>query len=133
MNPMTPIGGPAKPHFNLAETLEFRQNTFIRKRLFETESLNFNVYCIVPGQENPLHRHPLSDEVLYFVSGTGTCRVSDAIYPVVPGDLVFVPKDAPHAIRNTNPGENLVCILAQTPLPCEHVPVTETPGVPGTI
>lgn len=122
-NQLIPIGGPAKPHFNLSETLEFRQGAFVRKRLFETESLNFNVYCIVPGQENPLHRHPLSDEVLYFVSGTGECRVGEAVYQVKLGDLVLAPKDAPHAVRNTHATENLVCILAQTPLPCEHVPV----------
>ena len=127
MNPMKPIGGPAKQHFNLAEAVEFRPNAFVRKRLFEGESLHFNVYCIVPGQENPLHRHPLSDEVLYFVQGTGECVVGDAVYPVKPGDLVLAPKDAPHAVRNTG-DENLVCILAQSPLPCDHVAVLEPPA-----
>lgn len=128
MNPMTPIGGLAKPYFSLFDVLEFRQDAFVRKRLFETDSLNFNVYCIVPGQENPLHRHPLSDEVLYFVSGTGECRVGDVVYQVKPGDLVLAPKDAPHSVRNTHATENMVCILAQTPLPCEHVPVNSTPS-----
>ena len=123
MNPMTPIGGATKPHFNLSEAIEFRQNAFVRKRLFEVDSLHFNVYCIVPGQENPLHRHPLSDEVLYFVSGSGECVVGDAVYPVKPGDLVLAAKDAPHAVRNTG-SENLVCILAQSPLPCDHVAVS---------
>jgi len=122
MNPTTPIGGPTKPHFNLSEALEFRTNAFVRKRLFQTESLHFNVYCIVPGQENPLHRHPLSDEILYFVSGAGECVVGDDVYPVEPGDFVLAPKDAPHAVRNTGE-ENLVCILVQSPLPCEHVAV----------
>ena len=125
MKPTIPIGGPAKPHFNLAEAMEFRQNAFVRKRLFELDSLHFNLYCIVPGQENPLHRHPSSDEVLYFVRGSGECVVGDAVYEVKPGDLVLAPKDAPHAVRNTGT-EDLVCILAQSPLPCVHVPVRES-------
>jgi hypothetical protein len=38
------------------------------------------------------------------------------------GDPLLTPKDAPHSVRNTG-SENLVCILAQSPLPCEHVAV----------
>jgi mannose-6-phosphate isomerase-like protein (cupin superfamily) len=124
MNPVKPIGGPTRPHFNLSEAVEYRQDAFVRKRLFEVDSLHFNVYCIVPGQENPLHRHPSSDEVLYFVHGTGECVVGDAVYAVKPGDLVLAPRDAAHGVRNTGK-EDLVCILAQSPLPCEHVPVRD--------
>ncbi len=122
---MTPFGSEAKKHFNLKEAEEFKDNAFLRKRLFQTSDMHFNVYCIKPGQENPLHKHPLSDEILYFVEGTGECVVGKEIYPVKPGDLVLVPKDAPHAIRNTHSTNNMVCILSQSPLPCEHVPVHE--------
>jgi quercetin dioxygenase-like cupin family protein len=120
---MIPIGSEDKKHFALREVEEFRERFFIRKRLFETSDMHFNVYCIAPGQQNPLHRHPLSDEILYFVEGAGQCVVGNELYEVKSGDLVFVPKDAPHSIRNTHASYNMVCILAQSPLPCEHVPV----------
>jgi quercetin dioxygenase-like cupin family protein len=87
--------------------------------------MHFNVYCIAPRQQNPLHRHPISDEILYFVEGRGECVVGRDTYSVKAGDLVFVPKDSPHSIRNTHPSENMVCVLAQSPLPCEHVPVDD--------
>lgn len=118
---MQPIGGDLRRHFNLKEAEEFRKGSFIRKRLFETSDLHFNVYCIVPGQENPRHRHPISDEILFFVEGVGECVVGEETYTVKPGDLVLVPKDVPHSIRNTHEIDNMVCILAQSPLPCEHV------------
>ncbi len=118
---MEAFGGESKKHFRLEEAEEFSEKFFVRKRLFETSDMNFNVYCIVPGQENPLHRHPNSDEILYFVKGIGECVVGDETYPVKPGDLVLVPKDAPHAIRNLHESDNMVCILVQSPLPCEHV------------
>lgn len=120
---MIPIGSEDKKHFALREAEEFRERFFIRKRLFETSDMHFNVYCIAPGQQNPLHRHPLSDEILYFVEGVGQCVVGKELYEVTSGDLVLVPKDAPHSIRNTHASKNMVCILAQSPLPCEHVPV----------
>jgi quercetin dioxygenase-like cupin family protein len=121
---MEAFGNETKNHFNLKEAEEFRKGFFNRKRLFETSDMHFNVYCIGPGQENPLHRHPNSDEILYFVEGTGECVVGEEMYAVNAGDLVLVPKDVPHSIRNKHESENMVCILAQSPLPCEHVAVT---------
>lgn len=79
--------------------------------------------CIVPGQQNPLHRHPLSDEILYFVEGEGECVVGLEICPVKPGDLVLVPKNVPHSISNTHATAKMVCILAQSPTPCQHLAV----------
>jgi quercetin dioxygenase-like cupin family protein len=120
---MNAFGGEDRKHFNLKEAEEFKDRFFVRKRLFETSDMHFNVYCIAAGQANPLHRHPISDEILFFVEGEGECTVGLETYPVKPGDLVLVPKNVPHSIRNTQPTANMVCILAQTPLPCEHVAV----------
>lgn len=127
---MIPLGGEHKTHFPLSEAREFRERVFLRKRLFETSTMHFNLYCISPGQENPLHRHPISDGILYFVEGVGECVVGNDRYAVRSGDLVFVPKNEPHSIRNTHATQPMVCILAQSPLPCEHVPVdtAEQPG-----
>lgn len=125
---LIPFGNDTKRHFSLDAAVEFRENDFLRKRLFETSDMHFNVYCIAPGQENPLHRHPDSDEILYFVAGSGECDCGEAIYRVSQGDVVLVPKDVPHAIRNTHALENMVCILAQSPLPCVHVPVPRAEG-----
>lgn len=118
-----PFGSEEKKLIRLKDAEEFLPDRFNRKRLFETSDMHFNIYCIAPGQENPLHRHPISDEILYFVEGSGECVVGRETYRVERGDLVLVPKNAPHAIRNTHAADNMVCILAQTPLPCEHVPV----------
>ena len=120
---MTPFGSENKKHFNLKDADTFRENFFTRKLLFETTDMHFNIYCIAPGQFNSLHRHPLSDEILYFIEGSGECIVGSDIIAVGCGDLVYVPKDVPHSIRNTHDKANMLCILAQSPLPCEHVPV----------
>ena len=118
---MKSVGDENKKHFNIKEAEEFSEKAFVRKRLFETSDMNFNIYCIRPGQQNPMHKHPNSDEILYFVEGIGECIVGDDTFQVKPGDVVLVPKNASHAILNMHESQNMVCVLAQSPLPCEHV------------
>ena len=118
---MKSFGDENKKHFNVKDAEEFNEKAFVRKRLFETSDMNFNIYCIEPGQQNPLHKHPNSDEILYFVEGTGECKVGQESYKVKPGDVVLVPKNVSHAILNMHESDNMVCVLVQSPLPCEHV------------
>lgn len=106
------------------ERVEFRPKAFVRKRLFETGELHFNMYCISPGQKNPLHRHPDSAEVLFFVEGEGEVIVGLEKKRVTAREAVYVPANAPHEIINTG-GYNMIAVLVQTPLPCEHVPVRD--------
>jgi len=105
---------------NIGDHVEFHPRAFVRKRLIQTDSLNFNMYCIEPGQKNPLHRHPISEEVLFFLDGEGECIVGNEITKVAPRTVIWVPKDAPHEIINTGT-RRMIVVLAQAPTPCEHV------------
>jgi mannose-6-phosphate isomerase-like protein (cupin superfamily) len=71
-----------KKPFNCEEA---QKQGFTRKTLFETEHMRFSIYMILPGHENPLHRHPLSDEILAFTHGRGECVVREDVYQVEPG------------------------------------------------
>lgn len=107
------------------EIKEFSPKAFVRKRIFETKNMHFNIYCIIPGQANPLHRHPGTDEIMYFVEGEGEIlggKEGEEKRKVKAGDVVLWVDDEPHLIKNTGKG-NMTCILAQAPLPVEHVPV----------
>lgn len=44
----------------------------------------------------PLHRHEHSEETIYIISGRGVLELDGATRPVGPGDLVVVPRGAPH-------------------------------------
>ena len=87
---LIPFGNDARRHFKLDDAVEFREDSFLRKRLFETSDMHFNMYCIAPGQENPLHRHPESDEILFFTAGSGECGTET--FAVSQGELVPVPR-----------------------------------------
>lgn len=110
----------------LEEIAQFNPKFFVRRRIFQTDSMHFNIYCIEPGQSNPLHKHSQSDEICYFVQGTGDIVVGDEIAAVGPGTCVHVPKDVGHEILNTGT-ERMIVVLAQSPLPCAHEKVTNPP------
>gem|GEM_PF-952931 len=119
---MSIVDPDSKERYKRPFSFEEAQKTgFTRKTLFETEHMRFSIYMILPGHENPLHRHPESDEVLAFTHGQGKCEVGNQVFEVAVGDVIFVPKDVPHAIRNTHESEMLGCTVTQSPLPCEHV------------
>ena len=49
-----------EPHPKDKKTFEslktFSENSFIRKRIWQTDTLHCNMYCFEPGQQNSLHR-----------------------------------------------------------------------------
>jgi hypothetical protein len=51
----------------------FSENSFVRKRIWQTDKLHCNMYCFEPGQQNSLHRHPISDEVVFCLEGGRDC------------------------------------------------------------
>lgn len=101
----------------------FSQNDFVRKRIWQTDKLHCNIYCFEPGQQNSLHRHPVSDEVVLCLEGEGTIVVGTAPQPIKAGETVLVPMNTPHGYINTSLDQRMIISVVQCPLPVEHVPV----------
>jgi mannose-6-phosphate isomerase-like protein (cupin superfamily) len=54
------------------------------------------------GEETLEHYHPSSEELYYFVAGTGRMRLGDTDESeVVAGDCVVIPPGTPHKLWNT--------------------------------
>jgi quercetin dioxygenase-like cupin family protein len=65
-----------------------------------------------PGGGPRLHRHPY-DETWVVVEGNLTFQAGDERHVATTGDIVVVPRDAPHKFTNDGPGRsNMVCIHA---------------------
>lgn len=80
----------------------------------EAKKITFVGYnTIYPKGYLPRHVPNLDcEEVQYVVSGSGTMSVSDVIYDVNPGSLVYAPSHTVHDIINTSedePMETLIC------------------------
>lgn len=101
----------------------FSASSFVRKRIWQTDQLHCNIYCFEPGQQNSLHRHPVSDEVVLCLEGNGMIVVGTEHQPIKAGETVLVPMNTPHGYINTSQHHRMIISVVQCPLPVEHVPV----------
>lgn len=102
----------------IAEIAQFNSGAYVKRQIFNTESLQFGIYCLEPGQINPLHQHPQSSEICYFIQGTGEVVIGEQTAVVQPGVFVHILENIRHEIRNTG-AEQMLIVVAQSPLPCK--------------
>ena len=101
----------SKPVVNIADVpLMDRGNgkTFVAKwgrvgPLVGLMGLGCAVHVVPPGKRAfPFHRHHVTDELFYVVSGTGEYRFGDMKYPVRAGDIIGAPAGTnAHQLINT--------------------------------
>ena len=81
---------------------------------FDSEHLSITWVEGKPGSEQPLHSHPVSEQVYVIVRGRGRMTVGDEVRELGPGTLVFIPPGNRHAVRNIG-DEPLVFVSATSP------------------
>jgi quercetin dioxygenase-like cupin family protein len=101
----------------------FSPKGFVRQRVWQTDKLHCNIYCFEPGQQNSLHRHPVSEEVVFCWEGEGIVVVGREQTPIKGGETVLVPANVPHGYVNTSSDRRMIITVIQCPLPVEHVSV----------
>jgi quercetin dioxygenase-like cupin family protein len=69
---------------------------------------------VAPGDKvRPAHAHPLGEEVIYIIRGSGRVLVAGEVSPVRAGSTVLFPKGAVHMLHNTGTEEmKVVCFFA---------------------
>lgn len=68
---------------------------------FADAQQTFGYVEINPGQKNPRHLHPNSDEVLYLLEGELDHWIDDQVYHLTKGMAIHIPQGAEHDARNT--------------------------------
>jgi mannose-6-phosphate isomerase-like protein (cupin superfamily) len=104
------------PPFVTKDGSEIRELMAYRNSACKTLSLA--EATIHPGRSTDLHRHPVCEEVYYFLRGTGRQRCGDETRDVGPGDVVLHPPGRLHQTWNT--GEEPLVFLCVCCPPYEH-------------
>ncbi|WP_277454298.1 cupin domain-containing protein [Janibacter sp. DB-40] len=104
-------------HFTIADLA--KSSPHYRQVLWTGEHAQIVIMTIPPGEEIGAEVHEHGDQILTFVSGTGTADLADASHPVEAGDQCAVPAGALHNFRNTGT-EPLVLYTIYSPP--EHAP-----------
>lgn len=83
---------------NVHEAVEFDQQRYVSKLLFDTERGRGALFCLEPGQEVPAHTAP-AHIIFYVVSGRGVIAIGNEATSVKESDLLLCPPDAPHGFK----------------------------------
>ena len=67
-------------------------------------AFSMGIETLLPGAEIPLHKHLAQDEVLFVHKGQGRAVLEGRAMTMVPGMMVYVPRQAWHSLRNTGTG-----------------------------
>ena len=69
-------------------------------QIFADAQQTFGLVSILPGQKNPRHHHPNSDEVLLLLEGELEHSLGDEMYRLTPGVAIHIPQGIEHDARN---------------------------------
>lgn len=68
-----------------------------------------------PGGSTESHRHPVTEEIYYVLSGHGYMQIERTACEVGPGDAIAIPPGAIHRIANTDATDDLVFLCCCAP------------------
>jgi mannose-6-phosphate isomerase-like protein (cupin superfamily) len=77
------------------------------KPLMESDSVQAAVMVLDPGGSSSdavENEHPRAEQWLFVISGNGVAKVGNRRLKLKDGDLLLIPKKAPHQISNTGRG-----------------------------
>ncbi len=69
---------------------------------------------VAPGLLTALHKHPVSEELYYIMSGQGQMTLNQEIFAVVKGDVICIAPNSAHQILNTGQ-EDLIFLCCCSP------------------
>ena len=96
----------------------------------ETGDLSVRVVIIADTPGRNLHRHPFSPEVVFVAEGHGVAWQNGTATRVGPGDIVWIPTDAPHAtVPDRGSQLKLVCFFPHGDLRANLVELDETVSI----
>lgn len=104
-------------HFTIADLA--KSTPRYRQVLWTGEHAQIVIMTIPPGEEIGAEVHEHGDQILTFISGTGTADLAGDSHPIEAGDQCAVPAGALHNFRNTGT-EPLVLYTIYSPP--EHAP-----------
>jgi quercetin dioxygenase-like cupin family protein len=98
------------------EMWRFKPEKMQKVGIFETDRFFCDVYCLEPGQSQPLHSHPTSDKMYCVVQGEGRFHVGGEEQVLRPGEMVVASPTVEHGVFNDSQ-DRLVVLVFMSPNP----------------
>lgn len=101
---------------NVREAAAFSEEKMKKNSLFDSSRMFYDLYCLLPGQEQKVHAHEGSDKIYYVLEGTGHFTVGDEEQNLSEGHAVIARAGEQHGVRNET-GEDLTLLVTMSPPP----------------
>ncbi|HIE52919.1 MAG TPA: cupin domain-containing protein [Armatimonadetes bacterium] len=79
-----------------------------------SQNLILTHLTLQPGEEFVRHTHEVSEEAYYILAGGGEMNLEGRVFPVQPGEAVYIPPGTEHSLANHGE-EPLVLLVTQAP------------------
>ena len=99
---------------------EFDKKEILKKVPLDTDKFVFNTYFLEPRQLLAFHKHPVIDELFYFIEGRGQFTAGNDQVMVDSGSVVYGPANVDHGIVNSGKTQ-MVVISVQAPKPIKII------------
>lgn len=67
-----------------------------------TRNISLRITDVLPGETcTPAHIHTECEEVIFILSGKGEIKIGNELFPMEPGDAIYLPTGVAHIMRNT--------------------------------
>jgi uncharacterized cupin superfamily protein len=74
----------------------------INAKTVGTRDLSLRITDVLPGETcTPAHIHTACEEVIFILSGKGEIKIGNELFPMKPGDAIYLPTGVAHIMRNT--------------------------------
>ena len=100
----------------IAGAISFSEEKMKKNALFSSPHLFYDLYCLLPDQQQKVHAHDNSDKVYYVLEGTGRFTIGHEERDLPQGHAVLAPAGEPHGVRNETE-ENLILLVTMAPRP----------------
>jgi len=107
-------------YFDVTTHKEFSSGKMTKVKLFDTENLFCDLYCLKNGQSQKPHTHQGADKIYYVLEGRGTFLIGNEENLLQAGQIVLARSGIVHGVRNDYP-DNLCILVLMAPNPNRSV------------
>lgn len=100
----------------VSDVIQFQSERMQKRNLFESKRMFCDVYCLEPGQAQPVHSHQGNDKLYYVLEGEGSFTIGEETCVLRAGEIVCAWSGQPHGVENRS-NQNLTCLVFMAPHP----------------
>ncbi|NEP83970.1 MAG: cupin domain-containing protein [Okeania sp. SIO3C4] len=103
---------PESPFIQLKDQIEYSTSGIISKAIVKDDACQYSLFCLAAQTEITEHTST-RNATIYVIEGNGSLTLNGKAIPLEPGQFIFMPANAPHALSAVS-NLSFILILSST-------------------